>query len=146
MPNFIEKIIEPIQSLYFRWKYRNYDSNEGYEDLEFIWGLKSWDDLTGADCNIHTMNDIDIIYDKKDKVYLLSIETAYIFKDNKGECEYLKGLLNAFTKFMKDNNYSTDYDYVFFMNNPCTSMKAETIEELYINFRIFTEGYCKIYE
>lgn len=26
--------------------------------------------------------------------------------------------------------------------NPCTSMKAKSIEELYINFKIFVDGFC----
>ena len=37
------------------------------EDYKFIWGIKSADDLTGHSCNLYTMNDIDITYDKKIK-------------------------------------------------------------------------------
>ena len=58
------------------------------------------------------MNDIDIVYDRDKKEYMLGIETAYIFRDGKeGECKYLRQLLNLFT-----------------------------------NFRIFVEGFCKVYE
>lgn len=37
------------------------------DDFKFIWGLKSWYDLSSSDANMFTMNDIDIIYDKQKK-------------------------------------------------------------------------------
>ena len=37
------------------------------DEIKFIWGVKSWDDLTGKDASMWTMNDIDITYDKKEK-------------------------------------------------------------------------------
>ena len=69
--------------------YDDYDENfDPYEygNMKFIWGVKSWDDLTGADACLHTMNDIDIIYDKSAKVYMLGVETAYLFKTYGDEC------------------------------------------------------------
>jgi hypothetical protein len=123
-------------------KYGNYAIED--DDFKFIWGVKSWDDLSGSDCNMQTMNDIDIIYDKKKKVYLLGIETAFVFKDKDGECNYLRECLNAFTKYMDDNNLHKNESFVLFMSNPCTSASASTIEELYTEFRIFVEGFCKI--
>ena len=114
------------------------------DDFKFIWGIKSWDDLSGSDCNIMTMNDIDIIYDKKTKMYSLEIETAYIFKDKKGECKYLSDCLSAFTEYMDKNKLDKNYPYMLFMSNPCTAMRAETIEELYMNFNIFVKGYCEV--
>ena len=114
------------------------------DDFKFIWGVKSWDDLSGSDCNMQTMNDIDIIYDKKKKVYLLGIETAFVFKDKDGECNYLRECLNAFTKYMDNNNLNKDEPFMLFMSNPCISTSASTIEELYTEFRIFVEGFCKI--
>jgi len=93
------------------------------------------------------MNDIDITYDRETKKYSLGIETAYMFKEprKKNECKYLKQILDAFTKFMDDNNYSKDYDVCLFMSNPSTDTSAESIEELYMNFKIFVKGYCKVY-
>lgn len=114
------------------------------DDYKFIWGVKSWDDLSGADACMYTMNDIDIIYDKKRKVYRLGIETAYTFDNHAAECRYLKKCLNAFTKYMDDNRLNKNESYNLFMSNPCTSMKAETIEELYTNFKIFVNGYCSL--
>ena len=121
-------------------KYGNYALET--DDYKFIWGVKSWDDLSGADACMFTMNDIDITYDKKKKVYMLGVETAYMFDTHEGECKYLKDCLNAFTKYMDDNGLKKNEPYRLFINNPCTSMEAETIEELYTNFKIFVNGYC----
>lgn len=121
-------------------KYGNYTLET--DDYKFIWGVKSWDDLSGADACMFTMNDIDITYDKQRKVYMLGIETAYLFETYESECEYLKDCLNAFTKYMDDNGLNKNEPYRLFMSNPCTNMEAETIEELYTNFKIFVNGYC----
>lgn len=112
------------------------------DDIKFIWGVKSWDDLSGADACLYTMNDIDLTYDKKNKEYMLGIETAYIFKNHADECEYLRNCLKAFTKYMDDNGLNKNEPYKLFMSNPCTSMEAETIEDLYVNFKIFVDGFC----
>lgn len=124
----------------------DYDSNNIDEDeaMKFIWGVKSWDDLTGADACLYTMNDTDIVYDKERKVYMLGIETAYLFKTYGDECEYLKNCLNAFTKYMDDNRLSKNEPYRLWMSNPCMNMEAETIEELYTNFKIFVNGFCSL--
>ena len=120
--------------------------NEG--SLKFIWGAKSWDDLSSNNANLHTMNDIDIVYDRDTKKYLLGIETAYMFDENRkeNECRYLKQLLNTFTRFMDDNNYSKDYDICLFMKDTSTSTTADSIEELYANYKIYVDGYCNFYE
>jgi len=118
--------------------------------LKFIWGVTSWDDLTGKDASLFTMNDIDIIYDRDSKLYMLGIETAWIFDGNeeeikKSECEYLRQLLDAFSKFMDDNNYSKNYDVCLYVFGSSTKNSAESIEKLYFNFKVFVEGYCKVY-
>lgn len=112
------------------------------DDMKFIWGVKSWDDLSDSDANLYTMNDIDITYDKQKKVYMLGIETAYIFKTYADKCDYLRSCLSAFTKYMDDNGLKKDEPYMLFMSNPHISMKAETIEYLYTNFKIFVDGFC----
>ena len=91
---------------------------------------------------MYTMNDIDITYDKKKNKYILGIETAYMFKSHADECDYLQDCLKAFAKYMDDNGLKKNEPYRLFMSNPCTSMTADTIEELYINFKIFVDGFC----
>ena len=112
------------------------------DDMKFIWGIKSWDCLSPSDANLNTMNDIDITYDKEKKEYMLGVETAYIFKSYADECQYLQDCLKAFTKYMDDNGLNKNEPYRLFMNNLCTNMTAETIEELYVNFKIFVDGFC----
>ena len=112
------------------------------DDIKFIWGVKSYDDLSSVDACLYTMNDIDITYDKKKKEYMLGIETEYIFKTQEAGCKYLRDCLRAFTKYMDDNGLNKRKPYMLFMSNLCTSMVADTIEELYTNFKIFVDGFC----
>ena len=114
------------------------------DDIKFIWGVKSFDDLSCTDACLYTMNDIDIIYDKKKKEYILSIETAYLFKTYNEECKYISDCLKAFTKYMDDNGLNKNEPFRLFMNNPCTNMVANSIEELYTNFKIFVNGYLTL--
>ena len=114
------------------------------DDLKFIWGVKSFDDLSSSNACLYTMNDIDIIYDKKKKEYILGIETAYMFDSYDDECKYLSDCLKAFTKYMDDNGLNKNEPFRLFMNNPCTNMVANSIEELYTNFKIFVNGYLTL--
>lgn len=118
------------------------DSSLENDEIKFVWGMKSYDDLSGSEANLYTMNDIDIVYDKENKKYMLGIETAYIFKDHEAECNYLKTCLKAFTKYMDDNGMQTNKPFRLFMSSTCTSMESESIEDLYINFKIFVDGFC----
>lgn len=145
------KQIHSLKTRFDYWKYDKYlekmDKEYGNYALEtdetkFIWGIKSWDDLTGQDACMWTMNDIDITYNKKKKEYMLGIETAYMFKTHVDECDYLRKCLDAFTKYMDDNGLQKNKPYILFMSNPCTSMVAESIEKLYVNFKIFVDGFC----
>lgn len=140
------KVDKHKQSYYDEYDCDDEDDFDPYENemIKFIWGVKSWDDLTGADACLHTMNDIDIIYDKNAKMYMLGVETAYLFKTYGDECVYLKDCLRAFTKYMDDNGLSKNEPYRLWMSNPCTNMEAETIEELYTNFKIFVDGFCNL--
>ena len=56
-------------------RYENNCINE-YEtkDMKFVWGLQSYDDLSKSNtANLYTMNDIDLIYIKDEKKYVLGI-------------------------------------------------------------------------
>lgn len=118
------------------------DSSLETDELKFIWGVNSLDDISEHGACLYTMNDIDITYDKEKKIYMLGVETAYIFKSHAAECGYLRNCLKAFTKYMDDNGLKKNEPYMLFMSNPCTSMTADTIEELYVNFKIFVDGFC----
>lgn len=147
--NIIHKIINEIE--YYRMeKYYNKiekeygDVNKEDDKFKFIWGIKSYDDLCSAECGLMTMNDIGIVYNKKEKAYYLEIETAYGFDNYEAECDYLKNLLEVFTKYMDDNKLNKNKPFGLWMSSPCTDLKAKSIEELYTNFKIFVEGYCRL--
>ena len=112
------------------------------DDWKFIWGITNCGNLFGHEANMCTMNDIDIIYDKQKKEYILGVETAYTFETYNSACSYLRMCLDAFSKYMDDNELDKNKRYDLFMGNPCTSMVANSIEDLYTNFKIFVNGFC----
>lgn len=124
-------------------------AEDKYEDkyMKFIWGIKSYDDLSGSDACLHTMNDIDLIYFKEDDRYLLSLETIYHFEKEEHKIEYLKVCLDKFTEFMKENGYNTEtkpfwmdvFSYGWNMNT-----YFESIEDCYAMFKLLVNGYCSI--
>ena len=143
----IDKVNELKEDIYCKNLENKYgDINKENDELKFIWGIKSYDDLCEADCGFYTMNDIDIVYDKKDNCYLLGVETAYCFPSYESTCDYLKNLLKCFTKYMDDNGFDKNRKLNLFMSQPCTDLKAKSIEELYTNFKIFVNGYCSLGE
>ena len=67
------------------------------ESIRLIFGVLSSDNLCGDNPNLYTMNDLNVIYDKRTKEYSVSIEAIYQFDSVDGQVEYLKSLLNKFT-------------------------------------------------
>ncbi len=138
------KLLEGLEKYYDNIEEKYGDINKEDENFKFIWGIKSCDDLSEENCGLMTMNDIDVVYDKEEKLYILGIETAYMFDNHKAECRYLKGLLEVFTKYMDENNLDKNEPFVLLFSQPKTKLKAESIEELYTNFKIFVEGFCRL--
>lgn len=131
-----------------RKKYPDYNGETAYDcgDYKFIWGVKSSIDLCSEPACLHTMNDIDLIYSREKKRYILSIETALWFDKKEDEIAYLISLLDAFTKYMRANNLPTDEPYKFWMSQPSILLEGETIPEVYTNFKIFVEGYKTVHK
>jgi hypothetical protein len=117
-----------------------------YEDvnLKFIWGVKSWDDLSDSSACLYTMNDIDLIYFKDENKYSLGLETIFQFDKEEYKLNYLKKCLDAFEKFMEDNGYGTEVKPHWcdvFGNGMNTHF--DSIEECYGMFKLLVNGYCK---
>lgn len=108
---------------------------------KFIWGVTSIETPFKSSANLYTVNDIEIIYFKKPKLYSLSINTGYIFDSYETEKEYLQCCLLAFGIFMEQNGYSTEEDFVFYLSSPSLTMTSDNIEHLYTQFKIFVNGY-----
>ena len=145
---FIDKHEEKIAEEYYD------DYNEDFTEnssMKFIWGLKSYDDLSSCDANLETMNDIDLIYLKDEKKYILSVETAYMFNSKEAEKEYFKVLLDKFTKWMKEQGYNTNstlntYDdmYEIFSGYININTHFNTIENAYITFKLLVNEYLTL--
>lgn len=116
------------------------------DTYEFIWGVKSADDPSNK-ANLFTMNDIDIIYNKKNRAYTLSIETIYKFTNGKaGEKVYIKNLFNKLTEWMERKGYDTAQElqlYEIFTQGKNINSDFETLEELYAIFKCLVFGFCK---
>ena len=92
------------------------------------------------------MEDMSIIYNQKEELYYLCIETAYLFKNGQeGWGIHLKELLKVFTQYMIKEGYDTDLPKILFMENPSIELKAPSIEELYTNFKLFVNAFCTTY-
>lgn len=143
--NIIYKIsckIKDIQSAYYYDEF-NEDCTEN-NDMKFIWGIKSYDDLTsGNKANLLTMNDIDLIYNKKTQKYSISIETFFQFKDESTRKNWLVSILNTFTRWMKENNYNTNYNPFMDLFSGSVGIDSEfdSIEQAYAVFKTFVLGY-----
>ena len=146
-------VIKQIYNIYSDYKfekeveeYRKYYIDE-YEtqDTKWIWGLKSYDDLSGKEACMHTMNDIDIIYLKNENKYVLGIETIYMFDDEHGKYSYIKYLLDKFTEFMEQNGYDTTKEfclYKVFTEGININTHFDSIEDCYAAFKMFVNGFC----
>ena len=138
----IQKIID-IKNYHKDTEYYN-TFNEDYtenEDYKFIFGVISYDDLSSNNKpNLLTMNDLDIIYNKKKNIYTWAIEAIYQFESIDGKKQYLKRLLDVFTKFMKENGYNTEEDcfYDLFVYN---NQEFKSLEDAYMNFKYYVNGY-----
>lgn len=136
-----------IENIWLHRKYPDYEDNEyNCGSLKFIWGIKSWDDLSGSDANMWTMNDIEIDFDRDTSEYVLGVETVYQFRNGKiSEVEYLTRLLSAFTEYMTDNNYNMDEPFNFWSCQSVNLWRAKDIPTLYTQFRLFVGGYKVLY-
>lgn len=126
--------------------YPDWEDNEfNCGPLKFIWGVISHDDMTATVPSFYSMNDLDICYNRDTKKYLLGLETIYSFLDTGYELQYLEDLLAAFTKFMKDTKRKvTSADLTLLPFSMGELFIADSIEELYLNFKLFVRGYVDL--
>ena len=113
--------------------------------LKFVWGIKSYDDLSGRPADLYTINDFEIDYLTDTKKYIYSVETVYAFSDSEHEITYLKGIFEEFTKWMRKKGLQTDYhpsvnDVFGNVNNE----GFDDLEELYADFKLKCMGFVKL--
>ena len=131
----------------YKKKYPDYEDDEyNIGSLQHIWGVTSWDNMTGDRANLYTMNDIDITYDRDTKTYSLGIETIYSFpNDDYGSRDYIQGLFEKLTEWMVSEGRDTNYRlnlYDVFTDGININSKFESIEKLYAAFKLLVTGFC----
>ena len=114
--------------------------------MRFKWGVISSNDVTGSkEANLNTLNNIDIIYNKKEKTYSISVETIYQFRNGKEEEKtYIKNLFNKLTEWMIHKGYDTTKEVNLsdvFAEGQNINTEFETIEDLYANFKYLVNGF-----
>lgn len=124
------------------FKPETHELNQAYQTIEdrfkYVWGVSGPD----TEPSLYTINDIDIVYDVYDEVYMLELETAYFFKTKKDECEYLVNLLRKLAEWMDSQEISRNeklaiWDGITFV--------SRSIENLYAQFLCYVNGYCALY-
>lgn len=152
MPYLFEKIDKISRQEFVKSKkemkrckkmYPDWEDNEfNCGPLKFIWGVLSEDNIRPCEPSFYSLNDIDICYNRDTKKYLLGIETIYLFETAEEEIEYLERLLKEFTKYTKETHRK--YRKNDFGLKPLSHGElfvADSIEELYFNFKLFVHGY-----
>lgn len=120
------------------------NEDDGDSNLEFIWGVQSCDNLT-RHCDIYSLNDIELIYHKDTREYTVSIETIYEFNQPDEAVNYLKNLLKAFTEWMQEQGYETEYKPSFYKSFTYTETQHfKTIEGAYMDFKLRVIGFCTL--
>lgn len=128
------------------WQTQAEKEYQDFEDTyEFIWGIKSHDCLVAGEASLHTMNDIDITYNKRTKIYSLAIETIYEFRTGSdGARGYILSLFDEMTKWMQEQGHKTDikpWIYDVFTEGKNVNTKFKSIEELYTTFKCLVKGF-----
>ena len=130
------------QKLYADWKDDEYNCGS----LKYIWGIKSHDDLSANKANFYTLNDLDIYFNRDNRLYMLGLETIYSFETVADRISYLNRLLDTFREYMVTNDlFDSNYDPFFlYLYNYGKMFEAESLTELYYKFKIFVTGYSNL--
>lgn len=144
-------IINKIQLYLLKRKLGKYDwhispYDPPYDPYEFIWGIRSNDDMSGSEtATFYTMNDFDVIYNKETKTYKMSVETIYSFPEGEsGEKKYLQNILNRFTQWMQHEGFNINKElelWDIFTDDKGVNTQYKTIEELYAVFKLLVKGF-----
>lgn len=117
------------------------------KNTEFVWGIKSGDDLCGSECCLWTMNDFDILYRKDTKEYTMGVETIYEFDNKTDERKYIKSILDRFTAWMIDKKYDTQKMlsvYELFTAGFNINTGFDNLEDLYATFKIYANAFMEV--
>jgi len=114
-------------------------------EWEFIWGITSFDNETGQEASLFSMNDILIKYNRNKKKYYLEVETIFNFNDREnGPKRYVSDLCDKMAEWMVKKGYGIGYkpslSEVFF-DYKGANHGFNSVEELYGVFRLLVDGF-----
>lgn len=141
-----DKETKRLKKLYDDWE----DDEYNCADNKFIWGIKSHDDITENPPSFYTLNDIDIYYNRKSKLYFLDIETIYKFDNRDDEKKYLNKLLDDFEQYLlglgglEGFDYNLDKQprlYEFDLSSGYDLFKSADLEDLFYRFKTFVNNF-----
>lgn len=140
--NVVEKIKDIIEEKKAEKFYADFNE-EGTENstMKHIFGVPI------VPSNLMTMNDLDVTYYKDENKYVLGVETLLGFSDQHGKYDYVRYLLDEFTKFMNKNGYDTSRElalhevFTFGFN---INTHYDSIEECYAAFKMLVNGFCSL--
>lgn len=141
--NFIKKILKPSE---YNLAKSLEDMYKSYSDeWEFVWGVVSGDSVNNTP-SLYSLNDLDITFNKIEKKYYLSVETIYMFDNERAESLYIQDLYEQFTQYMYDRNLSVNkklsLDDIF----SGMELVADDLETLYAQFKFLVKGYLNMNE
>jgi len=103
--------------------------------LEFIWGVPSHMSVSDT-ASLHSVNALDIVYDKQKDIYRLSMDSGYE-PSNEELLKHYECLLSCFTEFMRGNYYIDDLKFPMSQvlhTGLFLGGEYKTIQEAYITF------------
>ena len=120
--------------------------DDSKNQTHFVWGVKSFDDLSGAEPGLYTMNDIEICYDSVNGTYILGLETLYEFANTEGKIKYLEGLLSSFHDYLDENQlFDLSWNpFNLYWYTKGRFFEAKSLTELYYKFKIFVSGFSSM--
>lgn len=120
-------------------------NNKENENFIFIFGVNSISN--NEEIGFLTNNNFEVIYDKNIQKYFFEINIPDDFDSYKYVCNFLKNILDKFTYFIK-TDCKIDIDCFlskrFFNIDKNLSIYNDTLEDLYITFKIMVYGYCSL--
>lgn len=136
-------------------------TDEKYESdfWKFIWGIRDINNEQKLFPNLDTFNDVAILYNKRIYKYELHVNTNNVFNldvvDGYKSAKILIKIIRLFESFISSAGIKNNYEDFLFRNleqdtdrpmlSEFMSFEGGTINDLYIQFKIFVNGFWSIY-
>lgn len=128
------------------------ETSDEESPYQFIWGVKSWDDLTDGPACEYSMNDIDITF--MDGQYVLSLEEIYEFQTEEDRIAYFEKLADIFKAWlisekgydpeildnMSKASFLSEY-YPTAVMSEVVTLRSSTLDDLYRKLNLFIVAY-----